>query len=328
MFSFIADWRNLRKTARRRGAEAFRPGTRSNVCSAVLLYVAFTLHFSLTDFPAAAGTLVIFGEFLLRSYRAPKSVFNALASLRHFHLDRNLPLEAFESRKVSLWKRAVASTVRHVPRPAPPLPQGVLGQLCELALQLGPLGLLFAVLASVIFSSMARLSSLLPKQGERFDSTRLPTWGDLVRDGMGWRLKIKWAKAHQGADQAFEVPLLPVKGSAACPVANLARLSCVVRSPELSDPLFGFPGSVQGSGARVLTMRVAREWLKVLLARLGLQDCGYTFHSFRRGACTRAFRRGAKVADIQLLGGWRSDAVRAYLPLDEARRRAALALTE
>ena len=327
---FIADWRQLRKTVSNRSTRAFRPGTQANVRSHVLLYVAFADHFGLRDFPATARTLTSFGEFLLRSFRAPKSAFNALASLRHFHLDFKLPTLAFEARQFMLWRRAVASTVRHVPRAAPPLAGGELRCICRVAGSLGPLGQLFAALASVLYFTMARLSSLLTGKEGGFDHTRLPTWGDLRCDSSGWALRIKWAKAHQAADQGYWVPLLPIQGAPECPVANLARLRAVTEGVSADTPLFALPTSQRGGKGgrpcRALTMRVAREWLRVLLARAGLGNKGFTFHSFRRGACTQAFRNGAEVADIQQLGGWRSDAVRLYLPLEEARRRAAKAL--
>ena len=94
------------------------------------------------------------------------------------------------------------------------------------------------------------------------------------------------------------------------------------------SPLFSISGARSRSGASPvsLTMAVARGWLQLLLVALGRGARDFSFHSFRRGACTRAFERGAETGDIMQLGGWRSDAVRAYLPAMEARRRAARSL--
>ena len=329
-FLYLADWRGLRRAAKRRGNSAFRPGTMRNLRSHVLLFAAFADHFGLRDFPATATTLTCFGEFLLRSFQAPKSVFNALSAVKHFHLDYELPTSAFESRRVELWKRAVSITVRHVPMGAPPLPREVLSRLCSLASRLGQWGLVFATLAAVLFFSMARLSSLLPQAGGAFDGTRLPTWADVRGEGGAWAIRIKWAKAHQAASQAFWVPLLAVQGSPSCPVANLQRLRQATWTGEADGPLFQLPPLRSRAGKRaqrVLTMPVAREWLRLLLHRLGLQHKGFTFHSFRRGACTHAYMGGAEVADIQQLGGWRSSAVQRYLPMGEARRRAAQVLS-
>ena len=69
----------------RRG-KAFRPGTQANHRSVAQLYAAFAINFQVPDFPAPVSSLLLFAEFLLRSYRAHKSVVNALSSLRTFHL--------------------------------------------------------------------------------------------------------------------------------------------------------------------------------------------------------------------------------------------------
>ena len=63
-----------------------------NMRSHVKLYVAFAQGFGLPDFPATLNSLQAFAEFLLQSVQAPKSVFNALASIKHAHKDLLLPV--------------------------------------------------------------------------------------------------------------------------------------------------------------------------------------------------------------------------------------------
>ena len=87
--------------------------------------------------------------------------------------------------------------------------------------------------------------------------------------------------------------------------------------------LFGLGDALQF----FFTLKTAREWLSLGLLELGEQEHGYSFHSLRRGVCTRAFQRGADATDIKLLGGWRSEAVRLYIPDIDARARAASSLT-
>ena len=80
-----------------RCGQAFRPWTRDNQHSHALLYVAFTIYFSFRDIPAAPKTLLCYAEFLLRSYRAAKSVTNALSSVRRLHIDLCADQSAFTS---------------------------------------------------------------------------------------------------------------------------------------------------------------------------------------------------------------------------------------
>ena len=326
---FVVGAKRLLRRAADRQRQAYRPGTRANVRSHVLLYLAFARKFGFRDFPATLGALLAFAEFMLLSFTAPKSVLNALASLKHFHLDFQWSVEVFEARELVLWRRALPLTCRHLARPAPPLMLDLLQQLVGLALRLGPEGTVLAALMAFLFASMARLSSLVAGTAADYDRSRLPTLADVqLTDGV-LSLRLKWAKAHQAADDGYWVPLGPRPGSVACPVErwqDLRRLSAAVPN---TDPLFWCPG-LKGIGGRTrqhLTMPVAREWLARLLRRLGRAGEGYTFHSFRRGACTSAFLQGAAEEDIRALGGWNSDAVRSYLPVDELRRRAARALT-
>ena len=74
---------------------AYRPGTLRNRKHHFTLYLAFCTHFRLSPVPAAPRTLILFTEFLLRSYRNPKSVTNALASVQFLHRLRHAPLHAF-----------------------------------------------------------------------------------------------------------------------------------------------------------------------------------------------------------------------------------------
>ena len=309
--------------------QAFRPGTRANHKSHALLFIAFSFHFGFQDFPARAQGLVCFGEFLLRSYKCPKSVLNALASVCRLHFMHGFSLQAFEEPSLFLWRRALPLTLRHIPAAAPPFPLQVLQRACILTSSLGARGRVFAALLAVTFYSMARLSSLLPRSLSTFDHTRQPTLADVRVEGSSLVLWLKWAKNCQLASQGFWVPLLPCPGSPACPVMRVPDLQKLTAGLPRSAPLFSFPAVGADFGGRTgtgFTAGLARSWLSCTLAAMGEGGRGLTFHSLRRGACTLAFRQGAQLSDLQQLGGWRSDAVRGYFSEADARRRAATCL--
>ena len=288
--------------------------------------MAFTIYFAFSDFPATVGTLLCFAEFLLRSFTAAKSVLNALASVRALHVEGGFDAAAFDQPALIKWKRALPFTLRTAPAPAPPLPVTLLVQFCKFAASLGSKGRVFATLLSVTFFSMARLSSLLPVSLSGFDRSRLPCLADVSFDQHGCSLLLKWAKNRQDAAQGFRVPLLPFATEAACPVRNLYWLVRALRLAPPSTPLFSFPVS-SGRSHSGFTMQLARVWLKCFNEALAPNAQRYTFHSFRRGACTLAHERGASVSDLKSLGGWRSEAVNRYFSGDSARRRAASFLT-
>ena len=320
----------MRRQAVARERSAFRPGTLANQESHVLLYIAFTIYYAFQDFPVTAGVLRDHAEFLLRTYMSPKSVANAISSVKSFHRRFNFDISAFGEYRLALFMRALPLTVRHVTQRAPPLTLAILRRLCALAHTQGSLGVAFAALLSTAFYSMARLFSLVPAAVDSFDHTRLPTLADVKIGTHCFWLLLKWGKNFQASDQAFTVPLHADLGSPACPVSNLRFLLKLRHGVSAVAPLFAAGvGGKRGGRERqvVFTLTLARTWLSTLLTLLGEGRGGYTFHSFRRGACTLAFEQGAALEDIKSLGGWRSDAVKVYLPLDTARSRAATALS-
>ena len=327
-YSLCTDLQALKRAATGRCRQAYRPGTQANRRSQVLLYIAFALHFQLRDFPATAQVLVWFGEFLLRGYRAPKSVTNALSAVKTFHLMHGFKVAAFEHFQLHMFKRALPLTCRRTPVRAPPLPFKLLEQLCALSATWGNVGLVFSCLLATTFFAMARLSSMVPPQGTPFDRTRFPTTRDVKISSDRVLLKIKWAKAHQAVEDAFWVPLLAARGSAACPVMNLRRLLALKGEERSHTPLFaiGAGGGDRGTCSFSFTTQRAREWLRNSLQLVGQGEGGFTFHSLRRGACSRAFLRGASLSDLQGLGGWKSSSVSLYVPALAARERAAAAL--
>ena len=329
IFLSISDWRKLEEQARKRGKQAFRPGTVANHDSHIRLYVAFTIYFRFTDFPAALTVVLAFGEFLLRSFTAVKSVQNTLSSLRRFHVDMKFSMAAFEAIEFDRWRRALVLTVRTVPNQAPPLPFQMLENLCMLASAMGPEGQTMSAFLSVAFHALARASTLLSRRVNEYDGTRLPTLGDVRKVGDRFDLLVKWDKTHQDASQAFAVPLLARTGSRACPVRALQGLLHRSAGLRRDSPCFATLLAGRGrGGTRIvpLTLTVARDWLRLLLRLSGHKSDAFTLHSLRRGGCTLAFAGGAAVGDLQALGGWKSDAVQLYHSQDDARARAARAI--
>ena len=76
----------------------------ANMRSHIKLYIAFAQSFGLPDFPDTLNSLQAFAEVLLQSVQGPKSVFNALASIKHAHKDLLLPVGVFDAWEK--WKRA------------------------------------------------------------------------------------------------------------------------------------------------------------------------------------------------------------------------------
>ena len=267
----------------RRRAQAYRPGTQGNRWSHALLFLGFCLYFGFPDLPAQPHVLILFAEFLARTYRAHRSITNALSSLRTFHLMYGLAVQGFDHFQVGLWKRALPLTLRSVPFQAPAMPFRLLSDLCRRARGMGDRGRTFAALLATAFFSLARLSLLVPQHGGRADRSRVPLLGDAVVRGNSVHLLLKWGKAAQQTTEAFWVPLLPVPGSYACPVLLLRNLLLRAANRAPNTPLFSFTDGGGTGRCGCFHLASARRLLHSLLESAGVAHAGYTFHSLRRG---------------------------------------------
>ena len=313
----------LRQAAADRQTQAFRPGTRRNHFSHWRLYFAFCAHYNFEPLPASALYLSLFAEFLARSFSAPKSISNAVASLKHLHSTLRLPVCQFDDYRLSLMFRALPLTLRHSPRPAPACTWEQLRRLLQVCNSMGAQGAILGALCLTGFFALTRLSSLVPPNLP-FDPSRYPTLADLKPAAGGFLLRVKFAKNAQRSGDWFAVPILPSTDPSCCPVRALRALKHLRPSPPAPDsPLFLWPA---GPGLwRPMTAPLARRWLSWALNRAHLEQAALTFHSFRRGGCTLAAERGASFRQLQALGNWRSDAVRGYFsPLPERFRAAAV----
>ena len=105
-----------------------------------------------------------------------------------------------------------------------------------------------AAFLTVAFHVCARASTLLSSTVGTYNFSRLPTLADVVRDGAGFSLFIKWDKTRQISGQGFFAPLLPAGDSQACPVRALNGLLSRARGLPDKTPLFAMVG--RGVGAR------------------------------------------------------------------------------
>ena len=307
-----------------RQKSAFRPGTLRNRRQHWSLYLLFCAHYGLRELPASPSTLILFVEFLARSFKHPKSITNTLAGVRSLHLHRRAPTAAFEDFHLTLMIRALPLTLRHLSNPASPCTLPLLHTLVTATERFGARGIVLRALFTVAFFGFLRLSSLLPERLP-FDSSRYPLLSDLTTTPDGFLLRVKHAKNAQRPQDAFQVPLLTLGTGPCCPVRALLALRESSLPPSTLQPLFLWPPSPNSPIAQAtpLTASTARRWLRILLVSANLPPHTLTFHSFRRGGCAAAAWEGASIPDLQALGHWRSDAVRLYAPALPAQLRTA-----
>ena len=305
---------------------AFRPGTVQNHLSHLKTYVRFCIAFNLLDFPASGNTLSLFAEFLCRSFTSPRSVTNSLSSIRFYHLFFGFSTLGFNSFHLALTKRALTRSIRHLATRAEPITPIILDRICDWSVNLGAKGLAFKTLCIVAFSSLARLSSLVPVNSQFPDLSRCVLISDISVSSNGFKILLKFAKTLQDLDKTLIIPVLKSERSVkSCPVLALSTLLLsLLPGATLFTPLFAWPIYIYGiTYFKFFTVSEARACLVRCMQELGLESRNFTFHSSRRGGCQYGFEKGATVSDLKALGGWNSDAIAAYLPVGLAQLRAA-----
>ena len=121
---------------------------------------------------------------------------------------------------------------------------------------------------------------------------------------------IKWLKTLQDRRNVATVTIPALGTSMLCPVKALRDMYASFPAAK-DDPLFLYNKS---SLLLPLTDSMARKHLK-LVSQLLDYPKHFTFHDFRRGEATWAFRNGVSIQDIQAQGTWSSQSVWRYIQL-------------
>ena len=248
--------------------------------------MAFTNYFSLRDFPASPRVLLLFGEFLLRGYRAPRSVTNGFSSLRGFHLDRDLDASAFESRQLSLLR-------------------------CSkyFAGDRGPSGVVFAALLSVTFFTLAMVFMIFPGFHPSL------TWmSRMTRCGFGSSGLNATRERGRDISALATSPQLASVGRRAAHTTGLGGTG----QPQAHTSLSQIPRGPHRLQGQFLHGRGGSP-----LAGCFAGPRGYGLHIPLTARLLARFRAGPSIPDLQSLGGWRGSLVHLYLPATAARQRAA-----
>ena len=211
----------LLSKANKRRYMYIRPGSRKNLLNYFKTFLLFACHYDITIFDLNPHFICAYIEFLLHSFKCPGTVRNYVSGLSTFCAWLDLDQTIFTAFPVRQMWRAVDLTVRYKPIKATPLGLKELACLLESSNILGKQQLTFRALVSLLFFTMSRLSTFLPKKISPFDHTRNLTLGDVFYSPAGMNIRIKWAKNVQLLTNSYFVPLFASSSSQICPVLNL-----------------------------------------------------------------------------------------------------------
>ena len=293
---------------------AYAEGTFSNLETQFRSYFAFCIYFQRTSLPANSDTICGFVQFLSRSLK-PGSVRNYLSGVRTLHSLLGFTYKFSEDFHLQLVMRGISRINPHVPRRARPITPRILVNFHSHMDHEDSLHCCVWACALVLFFSMSRLGSILPRSTKK-DKRIFLTKDRLRFCQEGLLLTLLHTKTIQFGRRFLHVPLLHLD-SVLCPVKAYRHLMEKVGHLSFT-PAFVFIhlGRIRWL-TRELFIRTFREIAQVFISG---DVHEFTGHSFRRGGATWAFDSGVPGELIQVCGDWASDAYKRYLDFGLQRK--------
>ncbi len=203
----IVGYEYWRKRSIHKQKKGYRPGTLANLSSMFKKYIEFCIKFDIQYLNLCSETICVYMEYLLDSFTSYKSVMNYLGAINTLHRHAGIELKSTKSFDVVLMSRALAITMRHQPKRAPPITLQMLRRMCDICDKKGALGLVFKLTLLLGFFGLLRVSSLCPDSYKEYDHTRYLTRQDVQFVPKGLLIHIKWSKTMQAAGQSKLIPV-------------------------------------------------------------------------------------------------------------------------
>jgi integrase len=292
---------------KKRLQQAHRPATKRNQDTALSALVMFLIFHELEIKNITPVILLAFIEFLSHSGLAVVTIKNYISSLKSKLNYLGVKTSAFASPRVNLSLTSLEKNKIIQLKPKPIISPSQFELLFANTHSL-PLKAFIRVAILLAYMAFLRISNLVPKSLNDYDSTRDIRRGDITINKGGISIFIRWAKSLQKYNQVATIPLFKLSNSPLCPLVNLQYLN--TQYPvRPSDPLLSY---YSGQVLNVITQAQLRAAFACIVSSANL-DHNLTFHALRRSGASLAFASGVQFASIQAHGTWTSDALWAYI---------------
>ena len=302
----------------------FRQGTWSAINRSGADYLQFADRFKFPAFPIETTRICLFAVHLALEGNIAATISQKLSHVSTYSQLVGHPPLNFQNIFVKLTLRGLRRSVRTRKSARS---QGITLTMLK---KIQPFvdqshGIQVASWAAVLvaFFLLLRRSNLVPHHAKQFHADEQLVRNDLLFFNNMVLVNIKWSKTRQDGNRVT-MPILRGPGRVD-PIAALRKLLAITPLAEPHDPLFMFPrqGKKDHTSSEpysILTADTVQSYLRTWLEKAGYRPYDFSMHGLRRGGATHAYNRRIPLAAIQLMGDWRSDAYKAYLEEDLAKR--------
>jgi site-specific recombinase XerD len=280
--------------------------TRKSYASDVRQWKSFCAEFSISDVPAAAGSVALYASRLAVAHLTVATINRKIAALCFLH--RQMGFEEWPAtiRKSHVLREVLAGIVRthgaaqvgaralspdEIRRIVTACPNNLLGHRDRALFLVG-------------FSAGSRRNELASVMQIR----------DLVFTDQGMTVSIRHDKTNPLGDHPRTIAIPFGEHEETCPVkATRAWLDAAVIGGDNLGPVFRAVDRWGNASPAALNPRSIAKILAAAIRRAGIDTHNVSPHSLRAGFCTTASRNGASEREISKTTGHRSNVVRRYI---------------
>ena len=307
-FHLDSDTSVLRKDMHSSQRSAFVAGTWTNLRTQFFTFILFCRHFHLSYLPASLDTVMLFAQFLSRSFKAPQSIRNYLNGVKFVHVMFGYEYNFHQDTHFKLLFRGIQRNMNHVPKRAAPISPDILQRISSV-LDFG------SDLDIVCWTAGLFLFFLMARAGNVFQDSKDISIGlrrkDVLFSDQYLFVKFRRTKTIQLGKRRLIIPIFESRSSI-CPVSACYTMLQRIAG-RLSDPFF----SIRSDSTLVpLSKSRFMAHFRGMMQRAEIADPhAYSCHSFRRGGDSWAFQTGLSGELIQIFGDWASDCYKLYLEM-------------
>lgn len=295
----------LFRQASKNYTNALAAGTMRNKHGQVKVYFAFMLAYGFEPFSPTYGQLLMYLQLLRNSLRTIQAVRNYLSGVKTYLEERGVDISPFRSiLLINLVRAFVRMEGPGEHRVMVKIKPQHINKACLWLRNSSPTGEIIA--GTIIFSFVTMLRqchSLFTPCGYH----HLIPQKDLIIDYDKIIVYVRSSKTTSGA--AIRPILIMASRTILCPVTLINRAISLVPAP-LEAPVFLDPRT--GAAFSPDTVLIA---FRTALQATGFKEwAGFTLHCLRHAGVHACTKEGVPISRIQEHGGWRSSAIKAYLP--------------
>ena len=260
-------------------------------------------EFEFCRLPATSTSVSLYLMQMIQSNSSYPSIMKTVAAINWAHTKACLTSPTGDQLVHQIVNAAKRNLARTPQRKEPFTKQHVASMIKHLASEQSPINLRTAVMISLGFSGMLRWSDM-----------QIIQWKDVVIAEEFVELRLSKRKNDQFRSGSI-VRIARQKSGSECPKALIEKLADSIVCEE-RDFLLSNLRRVRGGNFKAfgrLSYTNARAHLRSCMEAIGLNVDMFGLHSLRSGGATAAAAGGVAERLIKKHGGWKSDAVHAYI---------------